>query len=212
MQNVDEALKAHSQAIKLGNELFDQFVDQRFNFYLSAGKMENWQAALQQAAQERPTDTTLKWAIGHAYNLQGQPQRAIPYLQQAITLGDESDRTTRELANIHLALQQFDQALPFYQRILQLNPNDIEANSALAFVYAQQGRLDEAIQANQLVLQQKPEDYDSLKNLAILYQQKGQLQEALNAAKQAQSVSPASEAANWVQFISDIENQLANAG
>ncbi|MBI1881899.1 MAG: tetratricopeptide repeat protein [Chloroflexi bacterium] len=211
MQNVDEALKAHSQAIKLSSDLFDQFVDQRFNFYLSAGKMENLMSVMQQAAQERPTDAALHWAIGHAYNLQGQPQRAIPYIQQAITLGDTSDRALRELANINLALKQFDQAGPLYQRILQTYPGDIEANSALAFIYAQQGRLDEAIQANQQVLQQKPDDYDSLKNLSILYQQKGQMQEALTAAKQAQAVAPASEAANWEKFISDIENSLAKA-
>lgn len=212
MQNVDEAFKAHSQAIKLSSDFFDQFVDQRFNFYNSAGKMENLLAVMQQVALERPTDALLKWAIGHAYNLQGQREKAVLYIQQAITQGDESDRTIRELANIYLALKQFDQALPLYQRMLQANPNDVEANSALAFIYAQQGRLDEAIQANQVVLQQNPDDYDSLKNLAILYQQKGQLQEALNAAKQAQTVAPSSEVANWEQFISDIENRLAKAG
>ncbi|NJN94731.1 MAG: hypothetical protein HC875_11865 [Anaerolineales bacterium] len=48
--------------------------------------------------------------------------------------------------------------------------------------------------------------------MAILYQQKEQWQEALNAAKQAQAVAPESEATNWTQFISDIENRLANAG
>ncbi|MCK6626354.1 MAG: tetratricopeptide repeat protein [Anaerolineae bacterium] len=212
MQNIDEAFKAHSQAAKLGNELFDQFADQRFSFYISAGKTENLIAALQQAAKERPTDPTLLWAIGHVYNLQGKPEQAASYLKQAVAMGDESDRTLRELANINLALKQFDVALPYYQRILQTNPGDVEANSALAYIYAQQGRLDEAIQANQLVLQQKPNDYDSLKNLAILYQQKEQWQEALNAAKQAQTVAPESEATNWEQFISDIENRLANAG
>jgi tetratricopeptide (TPR) repeat protein len=212
MENVDEALKAHSQAIKLSSDLFDQFVDQRFQFYLSAGKIESLLAIMQQAALDRPTDASLQWAIGHAYNLQEKPEQAIPYFQQAVTLGDNSDRTIKELANIYLSLNQFEQALQIYQRLLQSNPNDVEANSALAFIYAQQGRLDEAIQANQSVLQQSPDDYDSLKNLAILYQQKGQLQEALTAARQAQSVAPESEAANWEKFIADLENQLAKAG
>ncbi|NJN94730.1 MAG: tetratricopeptide repeat protein [Anaerolineales bacterium] len=156
MQNVDEAFKAHSQAAKLGSELFDSFIDQRFSFYISAGKTESLIAALQEAAKERPTDPTLPWAVGHIYNLQGQPDQAAPFVQQAVAMGDESDRTIRELANINLALKQFDSALPLYQRLLQTNPGDLEANSALAYVYAQQGRLDEAIQANQLVLQQNP--------------------------------------------------------
>lgn len=212
MQNTDEAFKAHSQAIKLGNDFFDQFDEQRFNFYKSANKIESLITAIQEATAERPTDAVLPWAIGHAYNLQGQPAQAIPYLEKAVNLGDGSDRTLRELANLYLNFQKFEQAQSVYQRLLQINPNDVEANSGLAFIYAQQGRLDEAIQANQIVLQQKPNDYDSLKNLAILYQQKGQLQEALNTAKQAQSLAPAPEAANWDKFISDLESQLAKAG
>jgi tetratricopeptide (TPR) repeat protein len=211
MQNIDEALTAHSQSIKLGSDFFDQFVDQRFNFYQSANKLENIITVIQQAATERPAEAILPWAIGHAYNLQNQPEQAIPYLEKAVGLG-EANRALRELANLYLTAQKFEQAQSLYLQLLQTNPNDLEANSGLAFIYAQQGRLDEAIQANQIVLQQKPNDYDSLKNLAILFQQKGQLQEALNMAKQAQGVAPAAEAANWDKFISDIENQLAKAG
>lgn len=212
MQNVDEAFKAHSQAIKLSSDLFDQFADQRFRFYISTNRMEDLIAVLQQAALARPTDALLQWAIGHAYNLQNQREQAVPYLEKAIALGDSSDRPMRELAGLYLALNQFERALAAYQHLLTTNPNDVEANSALAFIYAQQGRLDEAIQANQLVLQQSPQDYDSLKNLAILYQQKGQLREALDSARQAQAVAPESETTNWEKFIADLENQLANAG
>jgi tetratricopeptide (TPR) repeat protein len=212
MENAEEAFKAHSQAIKLSSDFFDQFADQRFKFYSSANKLNDLIAVIQQASTERPTEASLQWALGHAYNLQGQTEPAIPYLQRAIALGDSLPRTLRELAGIFLTQKNFDQALPLYQSLLQVSPNDVEANSGLAFIYAQQGRLDEAIQANQAVLQQAPNDYDSLKNLAILYQQKGQLQEALNAAKQAKGVAPETESSNWDKFISDIENQLAKAG
>ncbi len=212
MQQVDEAFKAHSQAIKYSNDFFDQFVNQRFNFYASANKLDSLIEAIELAAADRPTDPTLQWALGHAYNLKGQPEAAIPYFQQAILKGDTSDRTLRELANIYLAANQFDQAVTLYQQILQINANDVEANSALAFIYAQQGRVDEAIQANQLVLQQKPADYDTLKNLAILYQQQEQWQQALDTARQAKAAAPETEAANWDTFISNIENRLASAG
>jgi tetratricopeptide (TPR) repeat protein len=97
MQNVDEAFKAHSQAIKLSSDLFDQFADQRFRFYISTNRMEDLIAVLQQAALARPTDALLQWAIGHAYNLQNQREQAVPYLEKAIALGDSSDRPMREL-------------------------------------------------------------------------------------------------------------------
>ncbi len=209
MGNVDQALQAHTQAINFSDDFFDQFIDQRLNFYISAGRFESILSIIQQAAQARPDDSTVPWAIGHAHNLAGQPEDAIRYLEQARSLDDNSERTIRELANAYLALNQLDQALPYYQLMVQNNPNQVEAHSALAFIYAQQGRLDEAIQENQMVLQQSPNDYASLKNLAILYQQLGQLQQALDAAKQAQTVAPESDQPSWQQFIADLEQQLA---
>ena len=209
MGNVDQALQAHTQAINFSDDFFDQFIDQRLNFYISAGRFESILSVIQQAAQARPDDSTVPWAIGHAYNLAGQPEDAIRYLEQARSLDDSSERTIRELANTYLALNQLDRALPYYQLMVQNNPNQVEAHSALAFIYAQQGRLDEAIQQNQLVLQQVPNDYASLKNLAILYQQLGQWQQALDAAKQAQTVAPEADQPSWQQFIADLEQQLA---
>lgn len=210
--NIDDALTAHSQAITLGADFIDQFLDQRLNFYISAGRIDSIRAALQQAAQQRPTDARLQWAIGHTYNLTGQYQEAVPYYERAVALGDNSDRTIRELANTYLVLKMYQQALPNYQLLLQLNPNDVEAHSSLAYIYAQQGRLEEAVQENRLVLQQLPNDYDSLKNLAILFQQMGRWQDALDMARQAQAVAPEADQPSWQQFIADIQQAIEGAG
>jgi tetratricopeptide (TPR) repeat protein len=217
--NVDEAFAAHREAMGLavrGSDGFatfaDQFLDQRLNFYISAGRLEDIVAAMQQVAPNRPDAPQIPWAIGHAYNLAGQPAQAVSHLEQARALGDTSDRTGRELANTYLALQAFDQALLEYKALVQYNPRDVEAHSAMAFIFAQQGRLDEAIQENQQVLQQAPNDYDSLKNLAILYQQKGQWQEALTAAQQAQAAAPETDQPSWEQFITDLQNRIAGSG
>ena len=210
--NVDEAFEAHRQSINMSGDFFDQFIDQRLNFYISAGRLEDILAVIQQVAYEKPDDATLQWAIGHAYNLAGEREKAVSYLEQAYARGDNSERTVRELANAQLTLNLLEQALPNYQLLLQYNPNNVEAHSALAYIYAQQGRLDEAIQENQLVLQQLPDDYDSLKNLAILFQQAGRWQEALTMAQQAQAVAPEADQPSWQQFIANIESQIAAAG
>jgi len=217
MGKVDEALKAHSEAMKLNSPgsgdgfagFIDNFVDQRLNFYISAGRGDDLIVRLQQVAVARLDDPRVPWLIGHIYSLQGKQEEAATYYERAQALGDSSDRTMRELANSYLALNQLDKALPIYQFLLEQNPNDIEAHSGLAFIYAQQGRLDEAIQHNQLVLQQLPNDYDSLKNLAILYQQKARLPEAVEAAQQAQQAAPDAEKATWDKFISDLQSELA---
>ncbi|MBN1221223.1 MAG: tetratricopeptide repeat protein [Anaerolineae bacterium] len=232
MGNVDEALKAHTQALQIegdGFELFaDQFLDQRLSFYVSAGRADDIIAAMQQVALTRAGQIAaaaseetrehaqhrfalVQCAVGHTFNLSGRPNEATPYLEECQALGGSSDRTTRELANIYLASESFDQALPLYQSLVQLNPQDVEAHSALAFIYARQGRLPEALQENQRVLEQIPNDYDTLKNMAVLYQQLGQWPEALDYARQAQAVAPETEQPSWQQFIADVESQLNGA-
>ena len=216
--DIDSALDAHTRGMELvvrGSDGFgvfaDQFLDQRLNFYISAGRVEDIVAAMQAVATERPDDARVQWAIGHTFSLAGQYDQALPYLEQALALGDRSARTLKELANIYLTTEALDQARPLYEAILQ-STSDVEAHSALAFIYARQGNLDRAIEQNQLVLQQIPNDYDSLKNLAIIYRDKAEFQQALDFARQAQTAAPEGEAASWDQFIAEIENQLANAG
>jgi tetratricopeptide (TPR) repeat protein len=233
MGEVEQALEAHSHVITVreredGFNLFtDQFLDQRLSFYISAGRLDDIIVPMEQVALKRADALTeaqsdearesaqnsyarVLCVIGHAYNLGGQQEKAVTYLEQCHSLGTGS--YLKELANIYLAQNSYDQALPLYQLVVQNSPNDIEAHSALAYIYAQQGRLHEALQENQLVLQQKPNDYDSLKNMAVIYQQMGQWQEALTFAQQAQAVAPEAEQPAWQQFITDVENQLASSG
>jgi tetratricopeptide (TPR) repeat protein len=214
--NVEEALKAHKEAMQLqvrGSDGFavfaDQFLDQRLNFYVSAGKVDDIVAAMQAVAQARPDTGPIQAAIARAYIVAGRQAEAIPFLEEAINLGNGSPQLLKELGSIYLTNNNYEQALPLYQFVSQNNPADVEAHSALAFIYAQQGRTDEAIEQNQLVLQQLPSDYDSLKNLAILYQQKGQLREALSMAQQAKVVAPEADKPSWDPFIADLEDQLA---
>lgn len=216
MGDADQALNAHREALKYNSRgsgngfasFADQFLDQRLNFYISAERGDDIIAALQQVALERVDDPKPYWAIGHAYNRQGNNEQAIEYFERALALGDTSDRTLRGLATIYLEQDSFDQAASIYEQLIQADSSDVESHSALAFIYAQQGQTDRAIQHNQLVLQQLPNDYDSLKNLAILYQQKGELQQAFDAAQQAQATAPEAEQPSWEQFIADLESQM----
>lgn len=210
--DADKALFAHEQAIYHRANFFDQFLDQRLNFYISTGRAEDFAAMLEGLLVDHPTrfrdqeQAQMYWAIGRLYNRMGQSQDAIDYLETALTFGDPNPRTLRELGQAHMTLNQYDEAITVYQQVLQQNPNDVETHSILAFVYAQTGQLDDAIYHNQQVLSQNPEDYDSLKNLAILYQQQNDFQNSLTYAQQAQAVAPDNEQDSWTQFIANLQN------
>jgi tetratricopeptide (TPR) repeat protein len=217
MGKLDEALMAHTEAVGInsggGGDGFaafsDQFLDQRLNFYISAGRGDDIITVMQLVALERPDNPQVQQAIGRAYSLMGQQDKAALYFERARTLGDQSPATLKNLANLYLASNAYDQAIPTYQALLENDPNDVEALSGLAYIYAQQGQVDQAIEHNQRVLQQVPEDYDSLKNLSILYQQKGQFQEALDFAKRAQAAASEADRPSWDQLIANLESQIA---
>jgi len=213
--NLDEALKAHTHAMNLMvkddgfAEFADQFLDQRLGFYVSSGRLTDVVDSMYQVALNRPNLAQAQWAIGHAYNIAGQRDKAVPYFEQARSLGDNSARTLKELGNVYLAQNSFEQAAVTYELVVKGTPQDVESHSALAYIYAKQNNLDKAIEHNLAVLQQRPNDYDSLKNLAILYQQAKKWPEALSTAQQAQTAAPKEEAPSWEQFIANIKIQMA---
>ena len=215
--NVDKALEAHTETIRSSNgsgfsTFADQFVEQRLNFYISAGRLEDIVRVMKEVAELRPDNDRIPATIARAYIMADQSDKATPYLEQSINLGNSSNQTVKELANSYLANNQFEQALPLYEFLLQnAQSPDIEVFSALGYLYAQQGNIDEAIRFNELVLEQAPNDYDSLKNLALLYRDKPDLEQSLAMAEKAKSVAPESEAPSWDQFIDEVENQLSDA-
>lgn len=216
---VDQALAAHTRALGLNSGgsgdgfggFADQALDRRLNFYLSAGQGEAIIKAMLKTGQARPADARIPAAVGRAYNLMGQTDKALESFEQARQRGDNSTAVLRETANIYFTQKNYEQALPLFELILQSAPTDVETHSALAFLYAQQGRLAEAIDHNRQVLEQRPNDYDTLKNLALLYQQQGDLQASFEAAQQAQAVAPEAEQASWEKFIADLEAQIAGS-
>lgn len=212
MGDVDSALAAHSQAIRLSpGDFADQFFDQRLGLYISAGRTEALLEAFAGRAAARPEESFTRWAMCRIYLRAGDHQNAVNQCEQALALGEERLEAYLDLADSYLAQGQLEGAALNYQRALARNDNIPQAHSALAYVYAQQGLLPDAVRENQRVLEMLPNDYDSHKNLAILYQQSGDLQQALAEAQQAAQLAPESEKASWATVIANLEAALAQS-
>jgi tetratricopeptide (TPR) repeat protein len=210
---IDEALAAHSEAIRLDPRSFvDPAFEQRLKFYLSGGKGDGLVQAFRDAAVKWPDDPFIPANIGYIYAQQNRYPEAIAAYQQAIAEGDRSTQTLLRLGDAYLATQQWVQATAAYEQVIAQEPNQVQAHSSLGYAYARQGRLEDAVRENLTVLQLSPNDYNSHKNLAILYQQLGHLDEALAEAQKALAMAPDNEKAALEGFIAQIKQQKAQKG
>jgi tetratricopeptide (TPR) repeat protein len=208
MGDAAKALPAHIQAVKVGGlgTFTDQVFTQRANFYISTGNVVTLTKALAEAVPNSDKSAPLQALIGQLYNMAGQHEQAITYLERARTLGDTSAKTAKLLGNSYLSLEKLAEARPLYEAVVTQNPKDLEAQRALGYICANTGCLDVAERAFWAVLTAEPNDYNSRKNLALVYEQMGQPEKALEQARLALSNAPESEKATLNQFIATLES------
>ncbi|HEY84519.1 MAG TPA: tetratricopeptide repeat protein [Chloroflexi bacterium] len=209
--NVDKALEAHQEAIRLSPGSFaDANFDNRLNFYLSTQRSEDLIQGFEDYLTDHPQDKqqrTPLWAIGHIALRNGDLDKAEQYFQQAIAKGYNNAKPFTSLGDAYLNQEKYQQAEAAYQQALQLKkPNAAQIYSSLGYIYARSNRLPEAIDANNKVLESLPDDFDSHKNLAILYQQSGQIDQALAHAQAALEVSPEENKPDIEAFINQLKN------
>ena len=209
--NVDKALEAHQEAIRMSPGSFaDANFDNRLNFYLSSQRSEDLIQAFEDYLADHPKDKQQRvplWAIGHIYLRSGNLDKAEQYFQQAIAKGYNNAKPFTSLGDAYLQQENYEQAEAAYRQALQLkNPNTAQIYSSLGYIYARTNRLPEAIDANNKVLESLPNDFDSHKNLAILYQQSGQLDQALAHAQAALEVAPEKSKPDIEAFIKQLQS------
>ncbi|HEX4165111.1 MAG TPA: tetratricopeptide repeat protein [Bryobacteraceae bacterium] len=77
--------------------------------------------------------------LGSFYLEINQGAKAIPYLQQAVTLSPDSVKAHQQLGKAYLSLQQLDKAQPELEKAVQLSPDNAPAHYVLGQLYAKRG-------------------------------------------------------------------------
>ena len=84
--------------------------------------------------------------LGTFYIEINQAAKAIPYLQQAVTLSPASVKGHQQLGKAYLLLQQLDKAQPELEKAVQLSPDNAPAHYVLGQLYAKRGSGEKAKQ------------------------------------------------------------------
>ena len=125
-------------------------------------------------------------AVGREYSKLGNTEKAVPFLQEALSLNITSLRNRFIVAEIFLDNQQYDLAVEAYREVLDLSPEhtqDISSNSytQLGVVLFHLGRTNDAIRAYRKALEKNERDFTARTNLGWCYFLKEMPDEAISA-------------------------------
>jgi serine/threonine protein kinase/TolB-like protein/Tfp pilus assembly protein PilF len=91
-----------------------------------------------------PGSSEVPYALGRLARNEGQWDRSIAYLDQALALDPRNVEILMQAASTYISLRQFPAALKLYDRALDITPNNPDAIAPKASIYQAQGNLEEA--------------------------------------------------------------------
>src|SRR5678815_570300 len=105
------------------------------------------------------------------YSNAGQPDRALPLLQQAMRTDPENEAVYANAANYYARRRDWKTALQYYERALEINPSSSVAAVEKGRIYLEQGETDGAVDHLSRALEVDPHSFDAymLLSSCLLY-------------------------------------------
>ena len=183
---IDDARAAAEQALTLQPDLPEA--------HLAMGYVHYWchrdyAAALREygiARASLPNNADVVAAIGYVHRRQGQVDRGVPDLQEAMVLDPRNPLLPREIANSFTALGRYAEADAAYVRSLAIFPGDVEAQEQRAASLMYSGDMAGAAR----ILAAIPADTDPLGSVSLLRYKLAMTQRQPDAALAAIAHSP----------------------
>ncbi len=128
--------------------------------------------------------------LGLIAHKQGNSQKAVDLIQQAIARRPTNAFYLGTLGNTYKDLEQFDLAIESYRRALALKLNTADIHNNLGVALHAQGKLDEAIQSYKKALEIIPNSAEIINNLGLSLYVQGFETQAVQAFKKATELDP----------------------
>lgn len=140
--------------------------------------------------QDHPDDARGRYLLGLSQWKTGHHDRAIPELEQAITLDSTHVGALVNLTRVLLESGKADAALPRIERAVALDSTSGEAWRVLGRTRSDLGQFTEAIGAYQRAIALDTADAWGMNNLALIYIDQGRFTEALPPLARAVELKP----------------------
>src|SRR5439155_2409312 len=156
-----------------------------------AGDRDQAMRELERALAKRPQSQELRFALGAAYQRDGQWERAVEVVR-AILKRDADNVQALNFVGYALAQegQRLDEARRLLERANELKPLSGEVADSLGWLYVKINRLDDAERLLVRADHMAPEDPEILQHLGDLYVRKSDRARAVDAYKRALKNKP----------------------
>ncbi|SVC19802.1 uncharacterized protein METZ01_LOCUS272656, partial [marine metagenome] len=146
------------------------------------------------ALELNPNYADAHFALGYAFDKQGDRDKALASYRKAATLEPLNADYLFLLGYTYERNKDIRNAIDAYGKALTTKPDDADIAFSLGYVYEQVGQYTEAIEAYSRAIELNPGDYDSYYGLASVYESSGRLREAMKSFQQVVTLKPEEEA------------------
>jgi len=169
------------------------------DFYMSAVKvhrlvmrqrLDEARVLGEQLILPRPDYYGLHKILGEIAALQGDTQRAVPYMLRSLQLNPNQAGLHNHLAMILASQNRYAEAIDHFTKSVALNPNQVGTRFAWATILEQQGKLDEAVAHYNAVLKIDPTAFAAHNNLGSVLLRQGKYDQAAAHCIKALQINP----------------------
>ena len=151
----------------------------------AAGDVTGAMEASRKAVRLDPFDIEALQAQSFLWRQQGEEDRAVLALKEAIERDPNNYLPYLTLANLRLGMGDLDAAAEGYRDVLELNPNAVSARSSLARTLTRQGKLQEAKEEYEVLEEEKNITYRDRYDLGRIQVRTGEPQDGVKNIRRA---------------------------
>jgi predicted TPR repeat methyltransferase len=155
----------------------------------NAGKQAETEKLLRKILRHNARHLDANFLLGNLYAINGQPKRALFYLQEAAAIKPDSVQVQNNLGNVYRNLKRYEEALACYWKVLAYSPHFLSALQNLGYTCQTLKRDEEAIDYFRQALEQDSGDAEILFALAQLLIKSGDHEEAATLLIRCQALS-----------------------
>lgn len=149
----------------------------------------------------QPNDFRLHDALGAAYWIRGDGEKAEREWQETLRLEPDAVDPINSLGVLYAQQRRYDQAIPLLEKAIRLNPKDPAAHLNLGGAYAEMGKMNGAEEQFRAAVLLFPIDFNAHNLLGKLYFDSKRLPEAEQQFRQSLQCEPSLAAYDYLGYI-----------
>jgi tetratricopeptide (TPR) repeat protein len=158
--------------------------------YHQSGNLVNAGSLYKKILKDDPEHADALHLLGVISYQTDNNQRAVEYIERAITKNPSASFYHNNLGNALMNLNELDKAIQCFKEALRLNPDNVEACNNLGNAFRKMGSREKALEHYTKAIDIKPDYIGAINNLANLLKEQGKIEEAITHYRMAIKLKP----------------------